>query len=112
MKDQESQVDQEDQAVQPHWLRQNRRSIKYEYYNLSSIIFCHSFKSRRDAHAGWVCRLRLLAGRHLEVLVAQAALEDPGAHHIQTLVSRVVPEVQGAPQWTLLLDPGRNKDKD
>lgn len=70
-----------------------------------TIIFYQSFKTRTDAHAGWVCRLRLLAGRHLVVLEARVALEDPGAHHIQTLVSRVGLGVQGAPRWTLPLDP-------
>lgn len=36
-------------------------------------------------------------------------LEDPGARRSQTLVSRVGPEVQGAPRWTLPLDPEKKK---
>lgn len=83
---------------------QKKYKVNYNDHFIS-YHFIHSFKTRTHAHAGWVCRLRLLVGRHLEVLGAQVVLEDPGAHHIQIPVSRVGLEVQGAPRWTLPLDP-------
>lgn len=56
-------------------------------------------------YGDWACTLQLQEVREMVVLEVQAVQEDLDAHHNQSLVVQVVPEVQEHPLLILPLDP-------